>query len=91
MRHRSTYSTDNSLDITNKQSEENKKKKIKVGAGIHSLYNPDDVDDAVRKALAGVTGSRVDSMRTKNKESIYIYKGRPKIISIPSGGMNKRR
>ncbi len=91
MRHRHVQNVNSSTQIANEQNKKKKKPKIRVHASIFALSGLNDVDYAVQKALAGVTGSRVESMRTKNEESRYIYKGRPQIISIPSGGMNKRR
>jgi|GEM_PF-4628235 len=91
MRHRHVQNVNSSTQITNEQNKKKKKPKFRVQASIFALSGLNDVDYAVHKALAGVTGSRVESMRTKNNESRYIYKGRPQIISIPSGGMNKRR
>lgn len=91
MRQRHTQDVNSSTQTTDEQNRKKKKPKVRFHAGIAALSGLNDVDYAVQKALYGVTGSRVEAMRAKNEESEYIYKRRPQIISIPSGGMNKRR
>ncbi len=91
MRQRHTQDVNSSTQTTDEQNRKKKKPKVRFRAGIAALSGLNDVDYAVQKALYGVTGSRVEAMRAKNEESEYIYKRRPQIISIPSGGMNKRR
>lgn len=91
MRQKHTQDVNSSTQTTDEQNRKKKKPKVRFRAGIAALSGLNDVEYAVQKALYGVTGSRVEAMRAKNEESEYIYKRRPQIISIPSGGMNKRR
>ena len=74
MRQRHTHNVNSSAQVTDEQNRKEEKPKVRFRAGIAALSGLNDVDYAVQKALYGVTGSRVEAMRSPKEESEYIYK-----------------